>query len=74
MLAAEHGSFDCTFSMLQIPQDTPMLSPRLPPEILNHTVDLVHDEPKMLKECCVGSRPRASGTRINPFSPKDVES
>jgi len=34
----------------------------LPPEILDHTVDLLHDDPETLKECCLASKswvPRA---------------
>ena len=42
--------------------ETAMSNPHLPPEILDHTVDLLHDDQDALKQCCLVSKswiPRA---------------
>jgi len=51
-----------------------MSSPRrshLPPEILDHTVDFLHDEPGELKQCCLVSRSWVPRARKHLFA--DVE-
>jgi hypothetical protein len=56
-----------------------MSDPCLPPEILDHVVDLLHDEPKALQNCCVVAKPWVARTRKHLFadidfsSPEDLE-
>ena len=35
---------------------TPMTNPRVPPEISDYIVDLLHGDPETLKQCCVVSK------------------
>ncbi|KAF9645274.1 hypothetical protein BDM02DRAFT_3205327 [Thelephora ganbajun] len=42
--------------------------PHLPPEILDYIVDLLHDEPETLKQCCLVSKSWASRTRKHLFA------
>jgi hypothetical protein len=57
-----------------------MSDPSLPPEILDHVVDLLHDEPKALRNCCIVAKPWVARTRKHLFadidfsSPEDLES
>ena len=44
------------------------MSSSLPPEILDHVVDHLHDEPDTLKACCVTSKSWVSRTRTHLFS------
>jgi hypothetical protein len=44
------------------------MSPSLPPEILDHIVDHLHDEPIALKTCCVVSKSWIQRTRIHLFA------
>jgi len=52
----------------------------LPPEILDQITDLLHDEPEVLKQCCLVSKPWVPRTRKHLFadirfrSPSDLES
>jgi hypothetical protein len=56
-----------------------MPNPYLPPEILNHIVDLLHGEPNALKQCCLVSKSWVPPTRKHLFasitfdSTKDIE-
>jgi hypothetical protein len=43
------------------------MSSSLPPEILDHIVDHLHDEPTTLRECCLVSKSWISRTRIHLF-------
>jgi len=45
-----------------------MSNPDLPPEILDHTVDLLHDEPETLKQCCLVSKSWIPRTRKYLFA------
>ena len=45
-----------------------MLNPRIPPEILDHVVDLLHDNPKTLKKCCLVSKSWIPRTRTHLFA------
>ena len=45
-----------------------MSNPYLPPEILDYIVDLLHDNPKALKECCLVSKPWIPRTRKHLFA------
>ncbi|KAF9645264.1 hypothetical protein BDM02DRAFT_3073690, partial [Thelephora ganbajun] len=50
---------------------TTMSSPHqshLPPEILDYIVDLLHDEPETLKQCCLVSKSWVSRTRKHLFA------
>jgi len=40
----------------------------LPPETLDHIVDLLHDEPETLKACCLVSKPWIPRTRRHLFA------
>ena len=42
--------------------------PSLPPEILDHIIDHLHDEPTTLKACCVASKSWVSRTRTHLFA------
>ena len=44
-----------------------MSSPYLPPELLDHTVDFLHDDPRALKECCLVSKSWIPRTRKHLF-------
>ena len=46
---------------------TTMSDPRLPPEISDHIVDLLHDQPETLKRCCLVSRSWVQRTRKHLF-------
>jgi len=48
-----------------------MSDPQLPPEILDYTIDLLHDEPETLKQCCLVSKSWVPRTRIHLFA--DIE-
>ena len=56
-----------------------MPNPHLPRETIDHIIDLLHDEPETLKECCI-AKPRIPRTRSHLFanvkftSVKDLES
>jgi len=45
-----------------------MSNPRLPREIFDYTVDLLHDEPDTLKRCCLVSRSWVPRTRKHLFA------
>ena len=45
-----------------------MSNPHLPPEILDHIIDLLHNEPNALKECCLVSKSRVPRTRKHLFA------
>ena len=45
-----------------------MSGPRFPPELFDHTVDFLHDQPKTLKQCCLVSKPWVPRTRKHLFS------
>jgi len=45
-----------------------MLNPYLPPEILDYIVDLLHDNPNALKECCLVSKSWTPRTRKHIFA------
>ena len=45
-----------------------MQNPYLPPEILDHVVDFLHDEPETLKGCCVVSKSWIPRTRRHLFA------
>ena len=45
-----------------------MSIPYLPPEILDWIVDLLHDEPKALKRCCLVSKSWVPRTRMHLFA------
>ena len=45
-----------------------MSTPCLPPDILDHIVDLLHDNPKALKECCLVSKSWIPCTRSHIFA------
>ena len=59
---------------------TTMSNPHLPPEILDYILDVLHDEPKTLRDCCVVAKSWIPRTRKHLFadvkftSPKDLES
>jgi hypothetical protein len=42
--------------------------PYLPPEILDSIVDLLHDDPKTLKNCCLASKSWVPRTRMHLFA------
>ena len=48
--------------------ETTMSNPYLPSEILNHTVDLLHDERGTLKKCCLVSKSWVPRTRKHLFA------
>jgi len=48
-----------------------MSDPRLPPEILDNVVDLLHDESDALKVCCLASKSWISRTRKHLFAHVD---
>ena len=48
-----------------------MSNPRLPPEILDHIVDLLHDNPKTLEQCCLTSKSWVTRARKHLFA--DIE-
>jgi len=56
-----------------------MSNPRLPREILDYTVDLLHDKSDALRQCCLCSKSWVPRTRkylfasINFNRPKDLE-
>ena len=45
-----------------------MSNPYLPPELLDYIVDLLHDDPTMLKQCCLVSKPWIPRTRKHLFA------
>ena len=45
-----------------------MSNPRLPPEILDHIIDLLHANPETLKQCCLVSKSLIPRTRKHLFS------
>ena len=45
-----------------------MSNPYLPPEILDHVVDSLHDDPKTLKRCCLVSKSWIPRTRRHLFA------
>ena len=47
---------------------TTMSNPRLPPEILDYVIDLLHDEPEALKQCCLSSKLWVPRTRRHLFA------
>ena len=47
---------------------TMMSNPSLPPEILDCVIDLLHDEPETLKQCCLVSRSWVPRTRRHLFA------
>ena len=57
-----------------------MSNPHLPPEILDHVVDNLHDEPEALQNCCLVAKSWIPRTRKHLFAnitfslPKDIES
>ena len=57
-----------------------MTNPSLPPEILDYIIDLLHDEPKTLRQCCLASKSWVPRTRKYLFvdikfrSASDLES
>ena len=51
-----------------------MSNPRLPPEILDYTIDLLHDEPGALKQCCLVSKSWVPRTRRHLFARIDFDS
>jgi len=48
--------------------ETAMPNAYLPPEILDCTIDFLHDEPKILKHCCLVSKSWVPRTRIHLFA------
>lgn len=56
-------SANCTFILT----GTAMSNPRLPPEISDYIVDLLHDQPETLKRCCLVSRSWVPRTRTHLF-------
>jgi len=51
-----------------------MSNPHLPPEIRDHIVDLLHDEPETLKECCLVSKSWVPRTRKYLFASVELNS
>jgi hypothetical protein len=51
-----------------------MSGPRLPPEISDHIVDLLHDEPETLEQCCLVSNSWVPRTRKHLFREVRFES
>ena len=47
---------------------TVMSNPVLPPELLDHIVDLLHDDVDTLRNCCLVSKPWIPGTRKHLFA------
>jgi len=45
-----------------------MSTPYLPPEMLDHIVDLLHDKPETLKKCCLVSNSWVPRTRKHLFA------
>ena len=45
-----------------------MLASYLPPDILDYTIDLLHNEPETLKQCCLVSKSWVPRTRKNLFA------
>jgi len=45
-----------------------MLNSYLPPEILDYTIDLLHNEPETLKQCCLVSKSRVPRAKSNLFA------
>jgi len=45
-----------------------MSNPHLPPEILDYTVDFLHDKPATLKQCCLVSKSWVPRTRGHLFA------
>ena len=45
-----------------------MSNPRLPPEILDHTIDLLHDEQETLEDCCLVAKSWVPRTRKHLFA------
>ena len=52
---------------LQLDQSHHMPDPRLPPELSDCIVDLLHDEPQKLRQCCLVSKPLVPRTRKHLF-------
>jgi len=48
--------------------ETTMSNPYLPPELLDHTIDLLHDNPRALKKCCLVSKSWIPRTRKHLFA------
>jgi len=51
-----------------------MTTPRLPPEILDHVIDILHDEPEALKRCCLASKSWVPRTRRHLFANIELRS
>ena len=51
-----------------------MTTRRLPPEILDHIIDLLHDEPEALKQCCLTSKSWVPRTRRHLFANIELRS
>ena len=51
-----------------------MSIPRLPPEILDHIADILHDEPEALKECCLVSKSWVPRTQKHLFANIELRS
>jgi len=47
---------------------TTMTIPHLPPETLDHLIDLLHNEPETLEQCCLVSKSWVPRTRIHLFA------
>ena len=45
-----------------------MSNPHLPPEILDYTIDILHDEPKALRNCCLVAKSWVPRTRSHLFA------
>ena len=54
--------------------ETTMSDPSLPPEIFDHVVDLLHDEPKALWNYCIVAKPWVARTRKHLFADIDFSS
>ena len=54
--------------MLYLVTETMMSNPYLPPELLDRTIDFLHDNTKALKECCLVSKSWIPRTRQHLFA------
>ena len=48
--------------------ETAMPNPRLLPELRDHIIDLLHNQPRALKDCCLVSKPWIPHTRKHLFA------
>ena len=55
-------------------EKTTMSNPHLPPEILDHILDTLHDEPKTLRDCCVVAKSWIPRARKHLFADIDFTS